>query len=74
MPRGFFGTGIRLTTVSLAESIRWTSSDVSLDTAIHRPSGDATAVSGSLPTAIFRVTASEATSRTVTDSSFSLTT
>jgi len=60
--------------VSLAVAMMWTSSEVSLETAIQRPSGEATAVSGSFPTAIFARIASEAASRTVTDSSFSLTT
>src|SRR2546430_847381 len=55
IPRGFRGTAISLTTVSVAVSIRWTSSEVSLETATQRPSGDATAVSGSFPTAIFFV-------------------
>src|SRR2546425_840961 len=74
IPRGFRGTAISLTTVSVAVSIRWTSSEVSLETATQRPSGDATAVSGSFPTAIFFVIFSDSASRTVTESSFSLTT
>src|SRR5437773_2193716 len=74
IPRGFRGTETCLTTVSVAVSIRWTSSEVSLETATQRPSGDATAVSGSFPTGIFFVIFSDSASRTVTESSFSLTT
>ena len=52
----------------------WTSLEVSFDTAIQRPSGEATAVSGSVPTSIFFTMRDEATSTTVTDESFSFTT
>ena len=74
MPRGFFGTTIFLTTVLVAVSMTCTSFEVSFETTTHRPSGDNTAVSGSVPTAIFWMIDSDVASRTVTASSFSLTT
>src|SRR5439155_75012 len=74
MPRGFFGTGIFFTTAWAAVSITWMSFEVSLLTATQRPSGEATAVSGSVPTWIFFTIREDATSMTVTAESFSFTT
>ena len=74
MPRGFFGTGIFFTTAWAAVSITWMSFEVSLLTATQRPSGEATAVSGSVPTSIFFTIREDATSMTVTAESFSFTT
>src|SRR5437879_11671966 len=71
MPRGFFGTEIFLATAWAAVSIRWMSFEVSLLTATQRPSGERTAVSGSVPNQIFFTFFEDAPSKTETAESVS---